>query len=126
MINDQQLDNLFAHYQSPAQDDIDVLPAIQRSMDAVDLARQFHAQEIRRQRRRARWALLVGLVFGTLLTIIAVALPTPAQLFATQVHSGLLRFLLLYGHYPLIALIVLALGYGVATTLQLRKVAEMG
>lgn len=114
MIEDKELDALLTTFQ-PAEptDSAEFMSEFEKRLNAIDIALAYHKAEVEKARKRAVWAFATGTVAGLILAIIALALPSPLELFAFSIHSRFILICLEYIPYVMMFLCATFISFGI-------------
>ncbi len=114
MIQDKDLDMLLESYPvAEPQDENLFMEQLQHRLDAIDFAKAYHKAEMQKARSRAFWAFAVGIAAGLIMTIIAIAMPSPIELLAFGIRSHTMLLIMEYLPYVFMFLCAIILCYGI-------------
>lgn len=114
MIEDKELDALLTTFQ-PAEptDSAEFMSEFEKRLNAIDLALAYHKAEVEKAQKRAAYAFAAGTVAGLILAIIALALPSPVELFVFSVHSRFILTCLEYIPYIMMFVCASSISFGI-------------
>ena len=110
MIQDHELDQLLCSYDPTLSSSEQFFKTLDQRLKAIDILKQYNAEEMHRNRRRAMTSFCIGAVCGAITAIFLLLIPDPIEMLQITIHSQILATLLSCAHYffiaPSIALIV--------------------
>ena len=110
MIQDHELDQLLCSYDPTLSSTEQFLKTLDQRLKAIDILKQYNAEEMHRNRRRAVTSFCIGAVCGAITAIFLLLIPDPIEMLQITIHSQILAILLSCAPYffiaPSIALIV--------------------
>ena len=114
MIEDKELDALLTTFQ-PAEptDSAEFMTEFEKRLNAIDLALAYHKAEVEKAQKRAAYAFAAGTVAGLILAVIALALPSPVELFVFSVHSRFILTCLEYISYIMMFFCAASISFGI-------------
>ena len=110
MIQDHELDQLLCSYDPTLSSSEQFLKTLDQRLKAIDILKQYNAEEMHRNRRRAVTSFCIGAVCGAITAIFLLLIPDPIEMLQITIHSQILAILLSCAPYffiaPSIALII--------------------
>ena len=114
MIEDKELDALLTTFQqAEPTDSAEFMTEFEKRLNAIDLALAYHKAEVDKAQKRAAYAFAAGTVAGLILAVIALALPSPVELFVFSVHSRFILTCLEYIPYIMMFFCAASISFGI-------------
>ena len=112
MIQDHELDQFLCSYDPTLSSTEQFLKTLDQRLKAVDILKQYNAEEMHRNRRRAATSFCIGAVCGAITAIFLLLIPDPIEMLQITIHSQILAILLSCAPYLLIAPSIALIIYG--------------
>ena len=113
MIQDHELNQLLSSYDPTLSSSEQFLKTLDQRLKAVDILKQYNAEEMHRNRRRAATSFCIGAVFGAILATLLLLIPEPIEMLQITIHSQILAALLACAPYIIIAPSIAMIIYGI-------------
>ena len=112
MIQDHELDQLLCSYDPTLSSTEQFLKTLDQRLKAIDILKQYNAEEMHRNRRRAATSFCIGAVCGAVSAILLLLVPDPIEMLQITIHSQILAILLSCAPYLFIATSIALIIYG--------------
>ena len=113
MIQDHELDQLLSSYDPTLSSSEQFLKTLDQRLKAIDILKQYNAEEMHRNRRRAVTSFCIGAVCGAILATLLLLIPEPIEMLQITIHSQILAALLACAPYIFIAPSIAMIIYGI-------------
>lgn len=113
MKTDENIKSLFKDFKTEPSSSEDFINRLQKRLDAVEVVKAYHDEQIRKERERALIFLVAGLGIGALVAAILILHPVSVTSPQMVFIPAMISFISSYKLYIITAIALCTLGYGV-------------